>query len=239
MGTLESISKRKEPEKSRDAEQKTNIIMPKGDFWVISNVFYNEMTQDYALSKKLLPCATQDVHAQNRINAKQNNDFYCGDMPLNYAVFKALYYSPESEEKEEIRKFIKNSMRVTWLTALTRIQNNPSGELDKIIHNYKIPNEEYFKEVDLVGHIGKINLEDNNVLKALLLTNNFEEVNEIFKWINNTPTYIWRLNLKPEKTEEIVGGFTANFDRADLYCNRDPSNANDSLGYALLDASKA
>jgi len=214
------------------------IVIPSGNYWIIENVFYNGATQDYALRRTLLSSATQDVHAQNRI-AKLNNGFYCGSMPLNYAAFKAVYNMPESKEKQEIRKFIQESMRNIFLITSTRILYQPGDKvLDKIIHNYKIPNEEFEKQALIVGTDRVLIQDDANALEALVLTNDVNEVKEILGWINETPDVrIWRLNEKPNTINERVAGFSAYFGGVNFCYNGNLSLENDSLGYAPLGAS--
>jgi len=223
--------------KPEEQKPKSSIIIPNEEFWTIENVSYNGKIQNYALSKKLLPSATQDIHAQNRIN-NSNNGFYCGDMPLNYAIFKAVYNSSESKEKQEIRQFIKKNMRERYLTTLTRIQYQSSG-LDKIIHNYGIPNEQFEKSALIVGSDRELIQDDSSALEALVLTKDVKEVKEVLNWINETPVYIWRLNNKPKQIDERIAWFYAISDGAGLGCSRNPSGTGGSLGYAPLGANKA
>jgi hypothetical protein len=205
-------------------------IHPLENSWRIENVFYRGETKDYLLSKSLLEPATQNEMAAQYLIAKKNNDFHCADISLYYAIFKSLYNSPCSKQKEEARNFIQKSMREKYLGTLTRFQYPVNGK-DKIIHNYGILGEEDFKQVNLAGHNREINSGDEDILEALLLTRDIDEVKEIFNWINPTPTWILRVNKKPKKsTYERVAGFVVDSDGAGVGCNWVPSYCYSDLG---------
>lgn len=208
------------------------IMNSTDDFWTINNVQYRNQIYNVDLLKTLLDdgsSKTQDEWVEYSINAKKNNDFSCVDMPLQYAIFKALYNSPDNGEKEQARQFIQKSMRETWLSSLSRIFYSPSGN-DKIIHNYKILNEEYEISKLVVGKDRELEVSDKNVLEALVLTNDVDEVKKVLNWINETPVWIWRLNNKPKDVDERVARFVASDDRAGLSCNWGPSYLGSSLG---------
>lgn len=226
------------PKEKINQKSENPIVQSAGDFWTIQNVNYNGKISDYELSKNLLDSATQDEYIKNYLIAKQNNGFHCADMPLQYAIFKALHDS-NSTEKEDARLFIQKSMREKYLMTLTRILYKPTKKTpDKVVHNYGLPNEEYIKAVDFVGPDRELILDDKNVLEALLLTNDTDEVKNVLKWINQTPVWIWRLNSKPNKLDGRVARFYADFVRANLSCNRNPSNRNSSLGIVHLFGTK-
>ena len=210
-----------------------NPIMNSNDnFWTINDVQYRNQIYKVDLLKTLLDegnSKTQDEWIEYSINAKKNNDFFCADMPLQYAIFKALYNSPDNGEKEQARQFIQKSMRETWLSSLSRIFYSPSGN-DKIIHNYKIPNEEYETSNLVVGKDRELEVSDKNVLEALVLTKDVDEVKKVLNWINETPVWIWRLNNKPKNVDERVARFSAYDVRAVLNCVGSPSYQDSSLG---------
>jgi hypothetical protein len=233
----ERKEKKKPAKKAEKEDGKQNIssnIYSADNYWTIENVNYNGNSGTYELLKTLLDngnTKTQEEWVKYTINSKKNNDFFCGDMPLQFAIFEALYNSKDSKEKEEAKSFIKDNMRNHWLTTLSRIQYKPGDKtLDKVIHNYKIPNEGYFKEAMITGPDREIISDDKDALEALVLTNDFKKVKEVLSWINETPTWIWRLNNKPNKLAERVARFYAYSVRADLSCIRDPSGRDSSLG---------
>ena len=224
----------KKVEKEEREQNQNSKIYSADNYWTIENVNYHGKLGTYELLKTLLDngnTKTQEEWVKYTINSKKNNDFFCGDMPLQFAIFEALYNSKDSKEKEEAKSFIKDNMRNHWLTTLSRIQYKPGDKtLDKVIHNYKIPNEGYFKEANIVGPDREIISDDNDELEALVLTNDFKKVKEVLSWINETPTWIWRLNNKPNKLAERVAGFTADSGGAYLDCIRVPSLRYSSLG---------
>ena len=85
--------------------------------------------------------------------------------------------------------------------------------------------------VDFVGSDGDLDsINPINELETLLGTRNKQEVIDVFSWLNETPTYLWRLNSRPDKLDERVAGFGAGSGGAILNCGRGPSGSNDSLG---------
>ena len=198
------------------------------DYWQIPGVEYKGETSMYDLSKTPLATKTQEEHAKHRETVMQNNDFYIGDIPLYHAIFTAAFKQPNSKQKEEIRRFIQEQIRSKYPITLTRIQYTPKGK-DKIIHNFGT-NEQYDLEEYIAGPDRKIESEDRNALNALLGTDNINEINEVYNWINNKPIYIWRVNEKPEQIEERVAGFIANSDRFNLNCSGSPQGSYEGLG---------
>ena len=69
------------------------------------------------------------------------------------------------------------------------------------------------------------------VYQSLLGTqNSLGKINDVFKWLNETQTYIWRVNSKPRQRDERVAGFVAISGRADLCCSGHPDYSDPSLG---------
>ena len=221
-------NKEKNPEKIVQPI-KTNVnIHSIDDYWRIEGVNYKGKIKTINLAQQLLPNMTQDKHAEYREQAISKGEFYTGDMPLYHAVFTALFNQKDKPESEQARQFIKKSMREKWLMTLTRIAYQPRGK-DKIIHNYNTK-DEYSLEENIVGEDRFIEDADRSALKALLGTDNIQEIKNIYNWINETDTYIWRINSKPNKVDERVARFGADSDRADLDCYRYPDGRYPSLG---------
>ena len=221
-------NKEKNPEKIVQPI-KTNVnIHSIDDYWRIEGVNYKGKIKTINLAQQLLPNMTQDKHAEYREQAISKGEFYTGDMPLYHAVFTALFNQKDKPESEQARQFIKKSMRKKWLMTLTRIAYQPRGK-DKIIHNYNTK-DEYSLEENIVGEDKFIEDADRSALKALLGTDNIQEIKNIYNWINETDTYIWRINSKPNKVDERVARFGADSDRADLDCYRYPDGRYPSLG---------
>ena len=174
---------------------------------------------------------TQDQWAEYSRIAKQNNSFYTADFPLYNSLFTALFNRRNEKAAEEIRKFLNEQFEKNWLITLTRIKYMPEG-LDEIIHNYKTPDQYIIKE-NISGPDGYLKDRETNAqpaLNAVLGSKKTDEIGEIYKWITGEEAYIWRLSNKPEEIEERVARFNASSVRAVLYCCRNPSGSNSSLG---------
>ena len=121
--------------------------------------------------------------------------------------------------------------------TLTRIQYNPQGE-DIVIHNYKQPSQ-YELPVHFIGPDGAI-LSANHAekpMQALLDTNqSLQEVNEAFRWLMDVDAYLWRLNSKPQQTDERVAWFFAGSSRVVLVCGRYSHDPDSALRVSLLPA---
>jgi hypothetical protein len=218
---------KKEPVKTPAQPTSLNPnLESKIDSWKISGVNYRNGVYVVDLAKELLPAKTQDEHAQHREQAK--GDFYTADMPLYHALFTSLYNQKNNPQTEEIRAFIQKSMRANWLMTLTRIAYQPKGN-DKIIHNCNTK-EQYELQENIVGPDRKIVKEDSSALKALLGTDNIDEIKEVYNYINKTPTYIWRVNSKQKNVVERIARFNADSGRALLGCYRYPDYSNSALG---------
>ena len=207
------------------------------DFYSISGIPYRNEICCIDLSKTLLPSKTQDEHAEHRLNAK-SGEFCLGDMSLYHALFTALYNNRDSQsfkdQIEEARQFIKESMLEHWLMTLTRIKYNPDGN-DLVIHNYHQKDEWKDSINTFVGPGGYLNdVSTTNVerpLQALLDTQqNASEINSVYNWLTGGNAYIWRVNSRPEKTNEKVAGLYAGSVRASLDCDGGPSGSKEGLG---------
>ena len=113
--------------------------------------------------------------------------------------------------------------------TLTRIKYNLQG-LDEVIHNYKM-DDEYTIQANFIGKDEYIkNSQDKTYLKALLGTDNAQEINRVFQKISQKHGYISRLNSKPQSVDERVVWFIANDDWICLNFYRGPNKLGPSLG---------
>ena len=174
---------------------------------------------------------TQDKWAEYTMQARPKGDFYTGDMPLYHAVFTALFKQKDKKESEEARAFIQKQMREKYPMTLTKIIYQPTGK-DKIIHNFGT-NDKYELEEDIVGKDRAIGAGDKKTLNAVLGVEDIDEIKSVYNWINQTPTWIWRVNKNPENIDERVARFGAYSDRVGLNCNWDPANSDASLGVRI------
>ena len=215
------------------------------DFYSISGIPYRNEICCIDLSKTLLPSKTQDEHAEHRLNAK-SGEFCLGDMSLYHALFTALYNNRDSQsfkdQIEEARQFIKESMLEHWLMTLTRIKYNPDGN-DLVIHNYHQKDEWEVRINTFVGPDEHLNdVKTTNVerpLQVLLDTQQDGiEIISAYIWLTGGNAYIWRVNSRPEETDERVARLDADFSRASFDCIGDPSNANEGLGARKISPSE-
>ncbi|MEK6820585.1 MAG: hypothetical protein AABX71_02630 [Nanoarchaeota archaeon] len=232
LAGLEKTSKPKAKSHSKNSDA---VISSIADCWQIQGVNYRNNIIRVDLAKQLLDSGkakTQDRWAEYRNIAEPKGDFYTGDMPLYHAVFTALFNQKDKSESEEAKQFIQKSMREKWLMTLTRPAYQPKGK-DKIIHNYNT-NDFYPLEETIVGPDRKIAKADSLALKNILGTGNIKEIKDIYKWLNDTDTYLYRLNSKPSKVDERVAWFGAGSGRLGLYCDRYPDFSISSLGVRVV-----
>ena len=225
--------------KAKQAAQTTSGIFSLEDltdFWQVNGVSYRDGIYQVDLAKTLLDKGNtkiQDRWVEYSKKAISNNEFYVGDFPLYHSLFSILFKNKENPNYktkiEEAKKFISDNMFKYWLMTLTRIEYKPSGK-DKVIHNYGMQ-DQYGIQEDIVGkddYISKIN--PQNELKAILGSDNINEINQVYNWITGKNAYLWRINKKPEKYIERVAWFGASSGRAGLDCYRDPDDSNRVLG---------
>jgi len=210
------------------------IITPSSKYWTLDNVQYKGQNCTVELARELLDGGnyhTQDDWADISLKARTDNQLYTPDMPLFHGIAKSLYLTRTNPAVEEIRQFIKTNARVSWLMTLTRLQYKP-GEKDRVIHNYKQGNSlEYSMDENFVGKNDEIkDLNEPQVFQAILGDSNVQQISEIYSWINDTESYLWRVNSKPNTLDEKVAGFGAGSGRAGLDCYRSPAGASSSLG---------
>ena len=236
---LEQAPPSKKPAKKGNPLNIPANINSTADYWNIEGVNYKNKFYSVQLAKSLLDngnAKTQAQWAEYSVLAKQNGSFYTGDMPLYHAVFTSLFKqkdnSKSKKEIEEARAFIQKQMREKYLMTLTRIPYQPIGK-DKIIHNYRT-NEEYELNEDIVGPDREIITGDKKALTAILGTDDIDEIKSVYKWINQTPAWIWRVNSKPKNINERVAWFVAGTGRAVLNCDRVPDYSDASLGVRVV-----
>src|SRR3989344_8760161 len=110
----------------------------------ITEIQYRNGIYTVNLFKELLPCQTQDQHAEHRkqVIADNTNEPYSLDYPLFNSTATSLFQNKDNSQYkdkiEEVRQFLKQQMLDKWLMTLTRIQYNPENQKDKVIHNYNI-----------------------------------------------------------------------------------------------------
>jgi hypothetical protein len=207
------------------------------DFWQIEGVQYRNGIYAVGLGKALLDngsAHTQGEWSAHYQTAKPKNEFHTPDYPLFYAILKSLYKirndSANAKHVNEAQQFLRDTSRAKWLMTLTRIAYQPQGD-DVIIHNHGT-SDRYERRVDFITPDENITQTQKPAsYQALLDTqDSVQEINNVFRWLNDTDAFAFKVNTKPANVVERIAGFYASSGRADLYCGRNPANAGSSLG---------
>ncbi len=208
------------------------------DCYRINGISYRNEIYPVDISKTLLPSGTQEEHAQRRKKALTNNSFYTPDYPLFHSIINTLYQNREGSFKNEIeqaRIFLSNLIEGKWLMTLTRIKYAPNSK-DLIIHNYG-QDDKYETPSDFAGPDGDITTTNNAQapLQALLSTQQSpQEIAWVYNWFRGKPSYLWRLNSRPESVDERVAWFDAFSDWSGFSCLRDLGCSGSSFGVRLV-----
>jgi len=141
-------------------------------------------------------------------------------VPMNSIQHIELFNDAMNSGDSDLLNFLQKGLQKGRIT-LTRVIYNPFGEEDETIHNYGT-SDSYSIIGDIVGNNNWIHdINSSNALELLLKTKDIKMLNKISHSINQTPMYLWRLNLKPSEKDECVVGFDANDDK--LYLTADGS----------------
>ena len=184
-----------------------------------------------SLLSELLPAMTQDESA--------TRTFYGGYRTASVRdlllIGGKLYDLRDAQGKvgqavQSACKFIREGIRNNWLNTQTRIRYQPDGN-DVVTQDYGTPHAES-KVVGFVGNDGEI--QTNLTLEqSLALTGKTpKQTEETMSYLNNTPGFVWRVNLRPETVDERVVGLYAYSVRFSLLC-WDPQYAGASFGVHL------
>lgn len=194
--------------------------------FIIPNVFYNGEIKTYRLFERMTPEMSRDSLAEFYEIEKTKGNPVPANAPLIWAIVTRVYeLSPNNQElTERLRIFLRDSFRGYSNTLSEIIYNyNGSGE-DQIIHNYGT-SDEFSTFQNVVGSNGWVHeILDKKFLELILDTRDLDRIDAISRWINNTNSYLWRLNSKPKEKTQGVIRFDAYEDRFGLYCNADPLN---------------
>lgn len=220
---------------------RTNPAQTKLPYWTIPNVIYRGVSGNVDVQRTLLntgTAMTQNLWANYSEQARTAGQFYTPDYPLVYAtIAKAFDLKDENAYKkqvEEMRTTLKDFARANWLMTLTRIKYAPKGK-DTIVHNFGM-RDKYEVQENFVGADGKLPADSpTNVYQSLLGTrDSIVKINGVINWLNDTSSYIWRVNRKPDAVDERVAGFNAYSGMAGPDCSADPLYWNVSLGVRFV-----
>ena len=227
--SLFSIDKNKEISTDFSLEDLT-------DFYRINGVNYRNEAYQVDLKKDLLDNRaqkTQDEWAEYSKKAIKNNEFHVGGMPLYHSLFAALFKNKDNAQYkdniEKARKFLQKTCKDSWLMTLSRINYTNQGK-DIIIHNHGLQDKLEVLE-DIIGYAWFIfQLDSEKELKAVLGSNDINEINQVYNWISGKNAYILRLDSKPNQNVERAVGFVSDDDRFWLDWYGDPSYSGEAFG---------
>jgi len=193
--------------------ERTPTVRESG-LWTMTNVFYRGNYSTFQIYENLT----------DRMNAQQMSDEYNKQKPLgnpypanSLIIFSIADVAQKSKNKTLIN-FLHDSFRYKFPHAFSEIVYYPSGH-GRVIHNFGTQDEFYLNGKNLIGHDDWIeNLENYDILRLVSGTKNIEDLNKRSQSINQTPTYLMRINSKPNENIERVVGFVAGAVRFDLLC---------------------
>jgi len=195
--------------------ERTPTVRESG-LWTMTNVFYRGNYSTFQIYENLT----------DRMNAQQMSDEYNKQKPLgnpypanSLIIFSIADVAQKSKNKTLIN-FLHDSFRYNFPHAFSEIVYYPSGH-GRVIHNFGTQDEFYLNGKNLIGHDDWIeNLENYDILRLVSGTKNIEDLNKRSQSINQTPTYLMRINSKPNENIERVVRFVADAFRFNLGCVR-------------------
>ena len=202
----------------------TTTIEDLTDSYKITDVPYRNKIYTVNLFKELEPSRTQEEHSKTNKVA---------DMPLYHAIFTTLFKNKDNPKVEEIRDFLETILKDNYLLTLSRINYQPKRKIDEVIHNYNQPTRYEIKENIVDPDEWVKNSTNSKPYKAILGTDNLQEINQVYKWLTRVEPHIWRVNSKPNQIDPRVVGFVAGSDGLVLDCFRSPQYSGPALGVAL------
>lgn len=225
----------KNPSNSRTALSKEFSLENRADSWITNGVEYRNGIYTVDLSKSLLPAGTINEHAQRAQEAMPKGEYHAPDFPLFHSLINTWHQNREGPFKSKIelaRSSLADLIKDEWLAMLTIARYNPSGDAI-FIHNHNQTDAYQNTATNFEGPDGDITTTANvqGFLNALLSTaKNPQEISEVYSWFRNLPSYLWRINSKPDNTEERVARFYAARNWSCFGCIRLVDNSNPALG---------
>ena len=197
-----------------------NQIQHTPGYWTIQNVQHRGERLTVELLDGLLPAMTQE---QAGAHARANPDrFRVWELPMYFAVFRALEQQQTQPGVSAPVKFIRKSAQYYWLQTLTAIDYMSKGK-DVITHGIGTE-KPYSQEVDAVGPSGQITQEDSAYLKALVGTGDVENIKRVLKFIYDAPVCAWGIDALE------VGRSAVGIHAYYLSCVRNPQYSYPALG---------
>ena len=215
------------------------LVIPTGEskirsldyYWRIDNVNVNGVIKPYNLKKTLLKEKTFAKHLEY---ARQigESDFHIDDLIVYHAIFTSLYNSWDKPEIEEIKNFLKKSMRDNWLLTGTGVDYYANSKQGKVLHN--LGNLEH--ELKIIGPDEYVkDSDDKDFYKALTGDDSPTQINDVYNWITDKDLYSWRLNSENSNLRKRAVRLDSDSDRVSFYAYGDLSNLDRCFGVSVAD----
>lgn len=218
---------------TQDKGSKDFSLTQTPEYFRISPVPLRDGIYEFDFRKALAPNSTQDELAEARIQALKTGGFYAPSYPEFHAVINTLHKNREGPLKDEVKEariLISDLINGKWLNLLTRIAFNPDGSA-VFTHSYKQPDSYTIKVNNFEGPNGDITATRNTeeFMQVLLDTNQTpQEIDQVYRWLRELPSNVYRINSKPRNIEERVAWFFAGSGRSNFFCDRHVDNSDSS-----------
>ncbi|MDP3734254.1 MAG: hypothetical protein Q8R37_03415 [Nanoarchaeota archaeon] len=197
-------------EKKRKISYRLFRIDDSYDTFCLHNIYLNDNLYMVYWRNNMLD--DEGEHRQDDwIELTRNEEWKLPSGLVYYASLAALHYNqnhPDKKQKNLIvqcREMHAQDFEERWMMTSTRIIYTPHGK-DTIIHDYGSLQPQEIN-VDLIGESGKFihkNSGLENEIKALLGTNDLEEVEQVYKALTGREPRLWRLDSRRKETLEQV-----------------------------------
>lgn len=211
------------------------IIVPSNKWFI--EVSHRGKTGIYELCQEMLPPMNFEDTIKYAIDARAKGEFSPCDSQFNFSAFKSVV-DFESKQKDKIINFLRShTYNSTFLSTTSLASYNYDGKgNDKFVHDAGM-SEQYEIPVKIIGPDSEIHQADSSVLEAMV-GEGVEEVIRVMREFNGTPTFIYRVNIPPKKSEKGVVRFFASLCRFYLDANGNSFCEAPSFGYKLVEQGK-
>jgi hypothetical protein len=179
------------------------------DSYRISGIRFRNDVYVIDLAQQLLENGAAKTHndwLEYSREAAKKNGFGLVSAPLYHALFTTLYQNRDSAQHkglvEKIRTFLHDTFAKTWVPALSSVKYHPQGSPDLVSH--RMPDESMHANIVGPNEWLKAAQQSKEACKAILGTDDLQEINNVYKWISGKDACLHRVNNKPTNTTERV-----------------------------------
>ncbi len=139
--------------------------------------------------------------------AAKDKVFALVSAPMYHALFTALYRNKDVAQHkglmEKVRTFLHDTFDRNVVYTLSSVTYYAHiGPPDHVAHN--LPTERLIENIIGPDEWLKTSKHGRKACKAILGTDNLEEINDVYHWISGYDTYLWRLDKTPQETTELA-----------------------------------